>query len=68
MRLFSSNSLKDKLKICHFCRIRKHFNVSISEIEYQKLSVKYSFLTTQTKFSYQVMNKIIDFLQQEKTF
>jgi len=72
IRLFFSNSLKDKRRIIKsiICRIRKNFNVSISEIGHHNLwrssQLGIAFLTTQTKFSYQVLNKIIDFLQREK--
>ncbi|TET47081.1 DUF503 domain-containing protein [Candidatus Aerophobetes bacterium] len=72
LRLGSSSSLKDKRRIIKSLtsRIRKSFNVSISEVDYQDLwqrsQLGVAFLTTNVRFAHSVLAKIMDFVERER--
>jgi len=64
--------LKDKRRIIKSLtsRIRKSFNVSISEVDcqdlWQRSQLGVAFLTTNVRFAHSVLAKIMDFVEREK--
>ncbi len=72
IRLGSSNSLKDKRRIIKSltARIRKSFNVSVSEVNCQDLwkrsQLGVALLTNEVRFAQSVLGKIMDFVEREK--
>lgn len=72
IKLFSSDSLKDKRRIIKSLidRIRNNFNVSVSEIRHQDLwqraGLGITLLTTEGKFAQSILSKIIDFIKKDK--
>jgi len=74
IRLFSSNSLKDKRRIVKslISRIRNKFNVSIAEIGdyslWQRAKLGIVFLSPDASYSNKVLDKILECLKREREF
>ena len=74
LRLFSSNSLKDKRRVIKslISRIHNKFNVSIAEIGdyslWQRTKLGIAFLSPDTNYSNKVLDKILEFLNREREF
>lgn len=74
IRLFSSNSLKDKRRIVKSLtsRIRNKFNVSIAEVGdyslWQRAKLGVVFLSPDTSYSNKVLDRLLEFLNKEKEF
>ncbi|MCK4617551.1 DUF503 domain-containing protein [Candidatus Aerophobetes bacterium] len=72
IKLFSSNSLKDKRRIIKSLtdRIRNNFNVSVSEIRHQDLwqraGLGIALLTTEGRFAQRMLSKIVNFIKEDK--
>ena len=71
LHLPESGSLKNKRYILKSLkdRIRKHFNVSISEIDYhdlwQRSLLGIAIVSTETRFADKVLAKVVDFIRSE---
>ena len=72
VRVGSSNSLKDKRRIIKSLttRIRRSFNVSISEIDcqdlWQRSQLGVAFLTTEVRFAQSVLSRIVDAVERHR--
>ena len=72
IKLFSSDSLKEKRRIIKSLidRIRNNFNVSVSEIRHQNLwqraGLGIALLTTEGKFAQSILSKIVEFIKKDK--
>ncbi|MFQ6067412.1 MAG: DUF503 domain-containing protein [bacterium] len=72
IKLFSSDSLKDKRRIVKSLidRIHNNFNVSVSEIRHQDLwqraDLGIALLTTEGKFAQSILSKIVEFIKRDK--
>jgi hypothetical protein len=72
IKLFSSDSLKEKRRIIKSLidRIHNNFNVSVSEIRHQDLwqraGLGIALLTTEGKFAQSILSKIVEFIKKDK--
>jgi len=73
LEITDANSLKDKRAVLRALkeRIRRNFNVSISEVDYndkwQRAALGVSATSRDKKFLTTVLNKVIEYIEKERT-
>ena len=73
MEIIGSSSLKDKRAVLKGLkeRIRRHFNVSVSEVDnhdkWQRATLGISSISHDKQFIEMMLNKIIDYIEEEKS-
>jgi len=72
IRLFSSNSLKDKRRLIKslIARLRNNFNVSVSEIGYhdswERVLIGIAIVTNESRVAHRNLSRVVEFIKNKK--